>query len=55
MPNPSYWPFVCALGVLVFFVGLMFTLGTTTQLAVTIGGGLLTMFAMFRWAFEPAG
>ncbi len=55
MPNPSYWPFVCALGVLVFFVGLMFPLGTPSQLAVTIGGGLLTMYAMFRWAFEPAG
>ncbi len=55
MPNPSHWPFVCALGVLVFFVGLMFPLGGTTQLAVSIGGGLLTMFAMYRWAFEPAG
>ncbi len=55
MPNPSYWPFVCALGVLVFFVGLMFPLGTATQLAVTIGGGLLTVYAMYRWAFEPAG
>jgi cytochrome c oxidase subunit 1 len=55
MPNPSYWPFVCALGVQTFFIGLMFTLGTPTQLAVTIGGGLLTMYAMFRWAFEPAG
>ncbi len=55
MPNPSHWPIAGALGVLVFFVGLMFPLGTATQLAVTIGGGLLTMYAMFRWAFEPAG
>jgi cytochrome c oxidase subunit 1 len=55
LPNPSYWPFVCAVGVLVFFIGLMFTLGTPPQLAVTIGGGLLTMYAMYRWAFEPAG
>ena len=55
MPNPSHWPFVCAVGILVFFVGFMFPLATTAQLALSIGGGLLTAFAIFRWAFEPAG
>jgi cytochrome c oxidase subunit 1 len=55
MPNPSYWPVICALGILLFFVGFMFPLATTTQLVVSIGGGLLTAFAIFRWAFEPAG
>ncbi|HJS47599.1 MAG TPA: cytochrome c oxidase subunit I [Gemmatimonadales bacterium] len=55
MPNPSHWPFVCAVGILVFFVGFMFPLATTAQLVLSIGGGLLTAFAIFRWAFEPAG
>ena len=55
MPNPSHWPFACAVGILVFFVGFMFPLATTAQLVLSIGGGLLTAFAIFRWAFEPAG
>ena len=52
---PVWKKVLLAVGILVFFVGFMFPLATTAQLVLSIGGGLLTAFAIFRWAFEPAG
>jgi len=48
LPNPSYWPLVTAAGILVFFLGFLFG-----QVIVNVGGGLLTLFGIYRWAFEP--
>jgi cytochrome c oxidase subunit 1 len=48
LPNPSYWPLVTAVGILVFFLGFLFG-----QVIVNVGGGLLTLFGIYRWAFEP--
>jgi cytochrome c oxidase subunit 1 len=53
MPNPSYWPLVTSVGVLVFFVGFM--LGAASGWPVNVAGALLTAFGIFKWAFEPAG
>jgi cytochrome c oxidase subunit 1 len=50
MPNPSFWPLVTALGVLVFFLGFM-----VIGWKLNVAGGLLTAFGAFSWAFEPAG
>ncbi|MDH5316454.1 MAG: cbb3-type cytochrome c oxidase subunit I, partial [Gemmatimonadota bacterium] len=50
MPNPSYWPLVTAVGVLVFFLGFILH-----GWPVNVAGLLLTAFGIFRWAFEPAG
>jgi cytochrome c oxidase subunit 1 len=51
LPNPSYWPIVTALGILVFFVGLLLHVHVPTVLA----GGGLTLFSILSWAFEPTG
>jgi cytochrome c oxidase subunit I len=53
MPNPSYWPLVVAVGITAMLAGLMLM----SQLGPwgIIGGGLLMMYAIFRWVFEPAG
>ena len=49
LPNPSYWPLVTALGMLVFFTG--FIVGFPY---VNIAGVLVTFIGIFSWAFEPA-
>ena len=49
LPNPSYWPLVTALGMLVFFSG--FIVGFPY---VNIAGVLVTFVGIFSWAFEPA-
>ncbi len=49
LPNPSYWPLVTAIGMLVFFTG--FIVGFPY---VNIAGVLVTFIGIFSWAFEPA-
>jgi cytochrome c oxidase subunit I len=48
VPAGSYWPLVTALGVLTVFVGIL-----TTEWLLAIGGALLTVVSIFRWAYEP--
>jgi cytochrome c oxidase subunit 1 len=50
MPNPSYWPLVTAVGVLVVFTG--FIVGFPY---VNLVGAVILFIGIFRWAFEPAG
>jgi len=49
LPNPSYWPLVTAIGILIFFSG--FVVGFPYA---NIAGVLVTFFGIYRWAFEPA-
>ena len=49
MPNPSCWPLVTAIGILVFFLGFM-----AGGVAVNVLGGAILTYGIFRWAFEPA-
>ena len=50
MPNPSYWPLVTAIGVLVTMAG--FVVGFPY---VNLVGAAILLMGIFRWAFEPAG
>jgi cytochrome c oxidase subunit 1 len=50
LPNPSYWPLVTAVGVLVVFTG--FIVGFPY---VNLVGAVILFIGIFRWAFEPAG
>ena len=50
MPNPSYWPLVTAVGVLVTLSG--FILGFPY---VNLIGAAILLTGIFKWAFEPAG
>jgi hypothetical protein len=47
MPNPSFWPLILALGLLVV------TMGGLLGLRVVFPGVLLTFVGLFGWAFEP--
>ncbi|MYC89815.1 MAG: cytochrome c oxidase subunit I [Gemmatimonadales bacterium] len=48
MPNPSYWPLVLAVGM------LLMTIGGLGSLGLTLFGLLVTAVGLFAWAFEPA-
>jgi cytochrome c oxidase subunit 1 len=50
LPNPSYWPVVTAIGILVFMTGFL-----AGGVVVNLIGGATVLFGVFRWAFEPAG
>ncbi len=48
MPNPSYWPLVLAIGLLIVTIGGLGSLG------LTLFGAAVTLVGLFGWAFEPA-
>jgi cytochrome c oxidase subunit 1 len=49
MPNPSYYPFLAALGLVTVFTGLMITP------AISVAGLALLLYGIYGWCFEPAG
>ena len=53
LPNPSYWPLVCAIGLTLTFVGLMLSRGPVGPWGI-VAGMSLTVLSIFKWAFEPA-
>jgi cytochrome c oxidase subunit I len=53
MPNASYWPFLAALGLLLFFVGCLL-IPKLGPWGLIIGMSVL-FFSVYHWAFEPAG
>ncbi|HEY8258553.1 MAG TPA: cytochrome c oxidase subunit I [Gemmatimonadales bacterium] len=53
LPNPSIWPLVAGIGVLVMVGGVLAFPHIGPW--VSIMGGAVLFFGVFRWAFEPAG
>jgi cytochrome c oxidase subunit I len=55
MPNPTFKPFVCALGMTVMFSGLLFIHKDKMPLALTtiIGGALVMTMALYAWVLTP--
>jgi cytochrome c oxidase subunit 1 len=51
MPNPSYFPFVAAVGVVVTLGGFI----GGSHLWVHLAGLAILFFGVYSWAFEPAG
>ena len=49
MPPPSYWPFLAAWGILIFFVGFL----VGVKLPIILAGAALLLVSVFNWAFEP--
>ncbi len=47
MPQPSYWPIVVSIGLLVGGFGLLY------NIAVAAIGGFIAMAAVYAWSFEP--
>jgi hypothetical protein len=54
MPNPSYWPLVCAIG-----LGLMATGVVVSSVNAPVGFGIsglgvaIVFVSAFAWSFEP--
>jgi cytochrome c oxidase subunit 1 len=55
MPNPTIYPFVCALGLTIMFTGLLFLHKDkwTVALTVMIGGALVMTMALYAWLLTP--
>ena len=47
MPQPSYWPLVVSIGLLIGGYGLIY------NVAVAAIGGAIAMVAVYAWSFEP--
>lgn len=52
LPQPSYWPFISSVGLLIGGYGLMYS-STWAGIAVGVFGLLLTTVAIYAWSFEP--
>jgi cytochrome c oxidase subunit 1 len=50
MPNPSYWPAVASLGILIMGTG-----GVAHVLPIVLVGAAVMIIGFYAWAFEPAG
>jgi len=48
MPDPSYWPLVMSVGLLIA------TIGALGSLPVVLAGAAVTLVGLFGWAFEPS-
>ena len=54
LPQPSYWPLVSAIGLLIGGYGLIYSQGNNWfGLAAAAIGGAITMVAVYAWSFEP--
>ena len=54
LPNPSYWPLVTALGVLVMFIALIITMPQFGSVSTSLARIVVLFYGIFDWAFEPA-
>ena len=54
MPSPSYWPMLMAAGITLAAGGLLvWQWHTIFGLIVSSSSGLLVLYSIYRWAFEP--
>ena len=47
LPQPSYWPIIVSIGLLIAGYGLIY------NFAVSVVGVLIGMVAVYAWSFEP--
>ena len=54
LPQPSYWPIVVSVGLLIAGYGLVY-LGSYNPVAIAVAvvGASIAMFAVYAWSFEP--
>ena len=54
MPQPSYWPFVVSIGLLIASYGFIY-IGSYNFISIGIAviGMVITMVAVYAWSFEP--
>jgi len=47
MPTPSYYPILLSAGLTLIAGGIV------SHIAISVVGGILTLFALYSWVFEP--
>ena len=47
LPQPSFWPILASIGLLIGGYGLIF------NIAVAVIGGAIAMVSTYAWSFEP--
>ena len=54
MPSPSYWPFLCALGLATMTTGLLLadSIGAISIPICAVTGLLLTIGSIYGWSYE---
>jgi cytochrome c oxidase subunit 1 len=52
MPQPSYWPFVVSLGILIAGYGIVYN-GVIFPYVLAAAGVLIGMIAVYAWSLEP--
>ena len=52
MPQPSYWPLLVSLGLLIGAYGLLYS-ASKIGMAVGAMGGAIAMVSIYAWSFEP--
>ena len=52
LPQPSYWPFICSMGLLMAGYGAVY-ISSTVGIIVTAAGFMVTMLSVYAWSFEP--
>ena len=52
MPQPSYWPLVAPIGLLMAAYGLIYV-SSIFGLAAAVLGGAIAMVSVYAWSFEP--
>ncbi len=52
LPQPSYWPFICSMGLLIAGYGAVY-ISSTVGIVVTAIGFMVTMVSVYAWSFEP--
>jgi cytochrome c oxidase subunit 1 len=52
MPQPSYWPLVVPIGLLMAAYGLIYV-SSIFGLAAAVLGGAIAMVSVYAWSFEP--
>ncbi len=61
MPNPSFWPFLAALGMFLLGIGMLLdstvimSLGPVDFGVMALVGVVLMLGSIFGWAYEPSG
>jgi cytochrome c oxidase subunit 1 len=54
MPGPSWWPLIVAVGILVFFIGIMLPRAWAFPFHwVSILGFFIVTVGIFKWAYQP--
>ncbi|HEY4320006.1 MAG TPA: cytochrome c oxidase subunit I [Gemmatimonadales bacterium] len=56
LPSPSWWPLATAIGILIFFIGILLKGQVASGFPfspISIFGVLMVAFSIFKWSYQP--